>query len=81
MIWDDIQAERERQNAKWGDQHHWLGQWMAILGEEFGECCEQVLECDFGKEPPKHLPMLRTELVHLAAVAVQIIEKIDKANI
>ena len=79
-IWDDIQAERKRQDIKWGDQQHWLGDWMAILGEEFGEVCKEVLECQFGREPPDHISMLRIELIHVAAVAVQIIEKIDKAK-
>ena len=80
QIFADIKAERERQNEKWGNQEHWLGDWMAILGEEFGEACKEVLACNFGPEPKKHLPLLREELIHTAAVAVQIVEKIDEAD-
>lgn len=44
---------------------------LPILGEEFGEVCKAMLEHPGSSEP------LRTELVHLAAVAVGWIEAID----
>jgi hypothetical protein len=88
----DVGSERRRQNEKWGEQHHpdgtgdefyvgladsarqaceeafaaGQGTWRHILGEEFFEA---IAESD----PEK----LRTELVHVAAVAVSWIEDID----
>jgi hypothetical protein len=37
MVFAAIRAERERQNATWGEQNHDAYTWLAILGEEFGE--------------------------------------------
>ena len=37
---DDVFDERQRQNAKWGVQRHSWPEWMAILGEEYGEACQ-----------------------------------------
>lgn len=36
-VLDEISAERDRQDEKWGPQHHDLAFWMSILGEEVGE--------------------------------------------
>mgnify|MGYP000036927507 CR=1 FL=1 len=32
-----VWAERDRQDAKFGPQHHHWPRWIAIMGEEFGE--------------------------------------------
>ena len=77
-------AERERQNAKWGDQsgNHPF-EWMSIIGEEFGELCEAVNETCF--KNPTHperggnARILR-EAVHVAAVAVAIAEAASKGE-
>jgi hypothetical protein len=42
-ILDMIRAERKRQDGKWGEQNHSPEYWIAILGEEFGEVCTEVL--------------------------------------
>ena len=73
----DIARERGRQHVKWGTQRHSWPEWMAILGEEYGEACKESVEVhwqgvDIG------FSGLRTELVHLAAVAVAIVEHIDE---
>lgn len=73
-----VVAERERQIDLWGDQsgnHPY--QWMAILGEEYGELCEAVNETCF--QNPKHperggKPNIVKEAVHVAAVAIAIAE-------
>jgi len=70
-----IIAERSKQHAKWGTQRHVWGDWMAILGEEYGEACKEAVELTFGKGD---FPLLREELVQIAAVAVAIIEQIDE---
>lgn len=70
--------ERIRQRAKWGDNSG--GQpfeWMSILGEEYGELCEAINETYF--QNPKHpkrggYEAIVREAVHVAAVAVAIIE-------
>jgi NTP pyrophosphatase (non-canonical NTP hydrolase) len=66
LVLDMLADERGRQDAKWGEQNHDPAYWLAILGEEFGEVCKAVCE---GKQDE-----YREELVHVAAVAVSMIE-------
>jgi hypothetical protein len=49
----DVMRERLRQEDKWGAQHHPIEWWLAILGEEVGEACEEPLDVEFypGDEP------------------------------
>lgn len=68
-----IRDEIERQNAKWGDQSgHPLPVWYTILGEEVGEVAQAILQM----KPEECL----TELIQVAAVAVQMYSAIQKAN-
>lgn len=87
-----VAAERECQNAKWGEQNHPDGTdpknsrkadaardttkyaarfgvvtWRMILEEEFWEAMAET-------DPER----LKTELIHVAAVAVQWVEAIDR---
>ena len=71
-ILDAIRSERERQHAMWGRQKHKLPTWMLILGEEYGEICNAIIDGDNIDT--------RTELMQLAAVAVQIIEALDRGD-
>jgi len=73
----DIQRERERQDAKWGEQNHDPFLWTAILGEEFGEACQAALQPRFGG---KTLDDYRKELIEVAAVAVQAVECLDRGK-
>jgi hypothetical protein len=73
----DVACERREQDAKWGVQDHSDIEWSAILGEEIGEACEQVLRGHFGGRADA-LTLLREELVQCAAVAVAWIECIDR---
>ena len=73
----DVLAERERQDAKWGEQNHDDATWGLILGEEFGEACQAALEARFGDSGHPEAN-LREELVQLAAVAVSWVECIDR---
>lgn len=69
-IYNEISAERSRQDAKWGNQfNHPDYFWALILGEEFGEIQKSILENDFEN--------LRVELIQVAAVAVQWLEAIQ----
>jgi hypothetical protein len=68
--------ERARQDAKWGTQNHTPIVWSAILTEECGEFAKEALEFHFSVKPPQ--PNLRYEAVQVAAVALAIIECIDR---
>ena len=70
-----IGAERERQNATWGEQNHDAYTWLAILGEEFGELSQAILHDTFGG---KAAGSMRNELVQLVAVGVQWLECIER---
>ena len=85
-----ILDERCRQERKWGTQSHPAHIWLAILGEEYGELCEASLQYEL---PHLHNPSgeydlpaaqlkaaLRKEAVQVAAVAVAMIESIDRAE-
>jgi hypothetical protein len=67
-IYDEIKAERERQDTKWGIQNHEPLKWLAILGEEVGKANRAVLECSAFK--------YHDELIQVAAVAVAAIESL-----
>lgn len=69
----EILKERVRQFNKWGDQDHSMEIWLAILTEEVGEFAECVLDNKFGG---KHKENLQAELTQVAAVALQILEKL-----
>jgi hypothetical protein len=69
---DYIVVERNRQDSKWGEQNHRPNDWVAILGEEFGEAAKSAVELTFGMEIAKegYEAELQDELTQIAAVAV-----------
>lgn len=67
-----VVAERTRQDENWGEQRHRWESWLAILTEEVGEFAK-ILNDDV--EP---IGTLRIEAVHIAAVAVAIIEHVTE---
>lgn len=75
QIFEEVRQERLRQDIKWGEQNHDLFVWTAILVEEVGEFAQAVLHYKFGG--PK-IFKVRTEITHVAAVAIQIIEYLDR---
>lgn len=76
----DVEEERSRQDAKWGVQQHDPPDYFAILSEEVGEVAELVVEWRFGREADREarLRLMREELVQTAAVAVAMVEEIDR---
>ena len=70
-----ILEERERQEAKWGEQNHDPFTYLAILTEEVGELAQAALHARFGGPTGEHL---RKEAVHTAAVAMAIVECLDR---
>jgi hypothetical protein len=73
---NDVAHERARQNAKWGTQRLSWPEWIAILTEEVGEAAKEAVDLHWNHDGA-HIAALRKELIHVAAVAVQIIEHID----
>jgi len=76
----DINAERRRQDEKWGVPNHRPFKWISILGEEFGEVCKAALEVHFKKEYVDDYSDYRKELIEVAAVAVAAIENLDRVG-
>ena len=72
----NVDSERDSQDAKWGEQNHTI-EWMSILGEEFGEACQEFNRVHFASCSDKNL---RAELIQVAAVAVAIVECLDRKN-
>lgn len=78
---DDINDERDRQDAKWGVQNHPASVWLTVLTEEVGELAEAVLVV---RGEPRDLTMsqaiadMRKEAVQSAAVAMAFVEWIDR---
>lgn len=71
----DVFAEISRQRVKWGEQNHNTAWWLVILGEEYGEACEEALNNNFSGATSENY---RKEMVQLAAVALSAIESLDR---
>ncbi len=80
-VLNQIAHEREAQNRKWGEQNHEPTHWLAILLEEVGEVAKDVVEYKAVKSERvqrNHLDNARIELIQVAAVAVAMIESLDR---
>lgn len=73
----DVIDERKRQEEKWGQQNHEPYTYLAILIEEVGEYAQAALQTQFGGNNGG-LKHMREEAVQMAAVAVAIIECLDR---
>ena len=74
VVIENILAERERQNLKWGDQIENSDElWTVIALEEFGEVGREVYE--------KTLPHAYIEIIQLAAVCVAWAEALRRRGI
>ena len=79
----DILVERFRQDRQWGEQNHDPFVWLGILMEEIGEFARAALEIEFGtptspRDAARWLANRRHEAVQVAAVAMAIVECIDR---
>jgi hypothetical protein len=82
-VLQSVLNERKRQDSKWGVQDHSLDRWVTILGEEFGELCEAVLETGFSfssKSSEEMLRNIKSEAIQVAAVAVAMLECIGRSS-
>lgn len=92
-VMEAVRAERIRQDKKWGQQNHGPVVWCAILAEEFGEAAKEVNDFHFLLEKERNtreydptrraklkelLDKLRVELIQTAAVAVAMVESLDR---
>lgn len=84
-VLNDVSRERGRQLQKFGIQDHPIAEWFLILGEEVGEAqreaCEHVFQMRFPDHypaDPDRLKRLRKELIEVAAVAVAMVESLDR---
>lgn len=88
-ILKEIQSERERQNKKFGPQNHSPMIWLPILTEEVGEASKEALEHHFKYKPKSgdeltpelqqaRLMRYRKELIEVAAVAVSMIQSLER---
>ena len=91
-IYKEIKQERKSQNEKWGEQNHQPIEWIAILTEEVGEASKEALDYRFKnlvkrgvdkyhpdpEDQQLRLSRYREEMIQVAAVAVQMIECLDR---
>lgn len=83
VLWE-VAQERLRQEKLWGEQNHTQMIWLGILAEEFGEAAQQINELHFRAQhltdclPKERRQLVRDELIQVAAVAVAMIESLDR---
>lgn len=68
-----VEAEREKQDLKWGQNVVGLHKLIVVMGDEFGEVCRGVLEFNNPRGPDK----LEAELVQVAAVCSKFYELLE----
>ena len=76
-VLDEVLHERRRQEALFGEQNHELPVYLSLLVEEVGEVGRAVNEITH-KDSDTGLADAREELVQVAALAVAIVERIDR---
>jgi len=86
-VLNQVFAEREEQHKKWGQQNHPGTDYLMILGEEVGEANKEYLEMHFACKTPRpansgeivpDFSAYRKELIQVAAVAVAMVETLDR---
>lgn len=60
-VLDDVEAERVRQDAKWGEQNHGRISWAMILAEEIGEWAAELRVTD--EEMPESDKVFAQEVI------------------
>ena len=77
-----IDAERDRQHEKWGEQNHNPLEWLAVLTEEVGEAAQEALRWRFDGDSEARrwifANRLHEELIQVAAVAVAAAESLER---
>ena len=77
----EILDEIKRQHEKWGVQNHHPYEWIAILGEEFGEVCKAAYETGTdGFKNKVNWEQYRNEIIQVIAVAIDMIKNFDREH-
>lgn len=72
-----VLKERQRQDAKWGEQNHATPVWGTIIGEEYGEMCQAINE--FGFNPTLEAEeQIYVEAIHTMASCMAMLECIER---
>lgn len=85
-ILEEIADERDSQDEKWGEQNHDPFKWLCILGEEVGEVNKAICDAfQWNEKDTEQFNILklrdyRAELIQVAAVAVSMIECLDRGK-
>jgi NTP pyrophosphatase (non-canonical NTP hydrolase) len=74
-VLEDVKEERIRQDLKFGIQRHSMGKWLQILVEEVGEVAQAMQQGEI-QSKDTDADDLYTELIQVAAVAVEIAEQV-----
>lgn len=85
-VLDEVFEERRSQEKKWGQQNHPGSEYLMILGEEVGEANKEYLEVFFAAKKSQvsghglvvDYSSYRKELIQIAAVAVAMVESLDR---
>ena len=80
MHYDEIQAERDRQDKLYPGQSNTPLEWLPILMEEIGEVAREVCENHFPCYNRHDWTNYRTELIQVAAVVKHMLEDCDKGK-
>jgi NTP pyrophosphatase (non-canonical NTP hydrolase) len=72
-----VLQERQRQDEKWGEQNHDPAVYLTVLVEEVGEFAQATLHDRYGGSAATGL---RAEAVQVAAVALAIVECLDRGK-
>lgn len=72
-----ILEERARQDLKWGEQNHDPFTYISVLVEELGEFAQAAQHARFGGPAAVKL---KEEAVHTAAVAMAIVECLERGK-
>lgn len=83
-VFELVKEERQRQDAKWGLQSHPANIWSVIIGEEYGEVCQEIWNMYTASEPEKLYEAMvkyKTELVHMVAVGVAALEQLERMHV
>ena len=75
-ILKEVLCERIVQDKRWGTQDHDMADYYTILGEEFGEVGKAICEYKLQRKVP--IEQIRLELIQTAAVAIAMIESLDR---
>lgn len=75
-----VLEECDRQDEQWGEQDHHPAYWLAILGKQVGQFGSAVLNREWWTDKDAATAALRHEAVQTAAVALQVVECIDRGK-